>query len=54
MCIGVKVDDDDLVLTTVDGFPLYWETFMAAVNGREIQPRFDNLGHDCLEEEGRI
>ena len=27
---------------------------MAAVNGREVQPSFDRLWHDCLEEEGRI
>ena len=54
MSIGVKVDDHDLVLTAVDDFPSYWETFMAAVNGREIQPSFDRSWHDCLEEEGRI
>ena len=27
---------------------------MAAVGGRESQPNFDRLWHDCLEEEGRI
>ena len=27
---------------------------MAAVSGRENQPNFDRLWHDCLEEEGRV
>ena len=27
---------------------------MASVNGREVQPNFERLWHDCLEEEGRI
>ena len=36
MAIGVEVDDNDLVQTTVDGLPVSWETFLAAVNGGEI------------------
>ena len=51
MAIGVKVDDDDLVQALVDGLPTTWETFLATINGREIQPSFDRLWHDCLEEE---
>ena len=27
---------------------------MAAISGREVQPNFERLCHDCLEEEGRI
>jgi hypothetical protein len=52
--IGVAVDDDDLVQTTVDGLPESWETFLSSVNGREVQPKFKRLWHDCLEEEGRL
>jgi len=48
------VDDDDLVRTVFDGLPNSWETFMALVSGRENQPNFDRLWHDCLEEEGRV
>ena len=54
MAIGDKVEDDDLVQTVFDGLPASWETFLEAVNGREVQPSFDRLLHDCLEEEGRI
>jgi hypothetical protein len=52
--IGVAVDDDDLVQTTVDGLPKSWETFLSSINGREVQPNFERLWHDCLEEEGII
>ena len=52
--IGITVDDDDLVQTVVDGLPNSWETFLASVSGRENQPNFDRIWHDCLEEEGRV
>jgi hypothetical protein len=52
--IGVAVDDDDLVQTTVDGLPESWETFLSSVNGREVQPNFERLQHDSLEEEGKL
>ena len=51
--IGITVNDDDLVQTVVDGLPSSWETFMASVSGRENQPTFERLWHDCIEEEGR-
>ena len=34
--IGVAVDDDELVQTTVDGLTESWETFLLSVNGREV------------------
>jgi hypothetical protein len=52
--IGVAVDDDDHVQTTVDGLLDSWETFLSPVNVREVQPNFEILWHDCLEEEGRL
>jgi hypothetical protein len=54
IAIGVPVDDDDLVQTTFDGLPDSWGVFLASVNGRESQPNFERLWHDCLEEEGRL
>ena len=53
LVIGVTVDDDDLVQTVVDGLPSSWETFMASVCGRENQPTFERLWHDCIQEEAR-
>jgi len=52
--IGVIVDYDDLVQTAIDGLPESWGIFLASVNGREAQPNFERLWHDCLEEEGRL
>jgi len=45
---GVTVDDDDLVQAIFDGLPSSWETFLSNVSGREIQPTFERLWHDCL------
>jgi hypothetical protein len=52
--IGVPVDDDDLVQTTVNGLPPSWEAFLSGINARETQPNFERMWHDCLQEEGRI
>ena len=30
------------------------ETFMASISGRENQPTFERLWHDCIEEEGPL
>jgi hypothetical protein len=54
IAIGVPVDDDDLVQTAFDGLPDAWGVFLASVNGRESQPNFERLWHDCLEGGGRL
>jgi hypothetical protein len=48
---GVTLDDDDLVHAIFYGLPSSWETFLSSVIGREIQPTFERLWHDCLQEE---
>jgi hypothetical protein len=50
---GVTVDDDDLVQAIFYGLPSSWETFLSSVSGREIQPTFERLWHDCLQEKSR-
>jgi hypothetical protein len=47
---GVIVDDYDLVKAIFYSLPSSWETFLSSVSGREIQPTFERLWHDCLEE----
>ena len=46
--IVVVVDEDGLIQITIDGLPSSRETFLAVVNGREVQPNFERLWHDCL------
>jgi hypothetical protein len=48
LVIGVTVDDDDLLWAIFYGLPSSWETFLSSVSGREIQPMFERLWHDCL------
>jgi hypothetical protein len=48
------VDDDDLVQAIFDGLPPSWETFLSSVSDREIQPTFERLWHDCLQEESSM
>ena len=52
--IGVEIDEDDLLQTAMYRIPSSWETFLVVVNGREEQPNFEILWHDCIQEEGRI
>ena len=54
MAIEDKVEDDDLVQTMFNGLPTTWETFLASLYGRGIQPNFERMRHDCLDEESRI
>jgi hypothetical protein len=48
---GVTMDYDDLVESIFNDLPYSWETFLSSVSGREIQPMFERLWHDCLQEE---
>ena len=47
------MDDDDLVQTIFYGIPSSRETFLSRVSGRQIQPMFERLCHDFLQEESR-
>jgi hypothetical protein len=47
----VIVDDDDLEQEIFHGLPSSWETFLSNVSGRDIQPMFESLSHDFLQEE---
>jgi len=44
------VEDDDLVQAIFNGLSPSWDTYLASVNGKETQPKFECLWHDCLQE----
>ena len=48
--LSVEMDEDDLLQTAIDRLPSSWDTFLATVNGREEQPNFEILWHDCIQE----
>ena len=54
LAIRVEVDDDDLVQIVIYNLPSSWETFLSIVNGREVQPSFERLWHDYIQEEIQI
>lgn len=54
VAIGESVDDEDLVSTTLDGFPPSWETFVSGVSACAHRSSFERLWTDCLQKEGRI
>ena len=54
MVTCVTIDDDVLVQAIFDGLPSSWETFLSSVSGSKIQPTFERLWHDCLQEERRM
>ena len=53
MSIGVVVDEDNLIQTTIDGIPPLRETFLDVVNSWYEQNNFKRLWHDFLQEEGK-
>ena len=50
----MDTNEDDLIQTSIDRFPTSWNTFLVVVNGREENPNFEIIWHDCIQEEGHI
>ena len=48
--IGVEIDEEYLLQTSIDGIPTSWERFLVAVNGREDNPKFKIIWYDFIQE----
>ena len=48
---GDDLEEKDLVMTTLNGLPLSWESFIQTISGRTKLPKFDKLWTDCTQEE---
>lgn len=48
--IGDTIDDIELVMVTINGFPISWETLIQGVCAHVELPSFDRLWIDCVQE----
>ena len=46
--------EKDLVMTTLNGLPPFWESYIQTISGRTKLPKFDKLWAECTQEETRI
>ncbi|XP_059078157.1 uncharacterized protein LOC131876712 [Cryptomeria japonica] len=52
--IGDSIEDKDLVMLAMNGFPHSWESFIQGISGRNELPKFDRLRVDCIQGECRL
>ena len=52
--IGDMVEEAEVVMTTLNGLPRSWESFIQGVCSRRKMPKFSKLWEDCIKEEARI
>ena len=51
---GDNLEEKDLVMTTLNGVPASWESFIQTISGRTKFPKFDKLWEECTQEKTRI
>ena len=51
---GDNLEEKDLAMTTLNGLPLSWESFIQTISGRTKFPKFDKLWAECTQENLRI
>ena len=44
---GEPIEDKELVVTTLNGLPPSWESFIQTISGRTKLPKFDRLWAYC-------
>ena len=48
------MEELEVVMTTLNGLPRSWESFIQGVCSRRKMPKFNKLWEDCIQEEARI
>ena len=48
------VEEKELVLTTLNGFPSSWDVFVQGICARKKLPKFDTLWTNCTQDEARL
>jgi hypothetical protein len=52
--IGDTIDEDELIMTTLNGLTRPWDAFIQTVCARKEKLQFDNLWEECIQEESRV
>ena len=52
--IGDMVEEDEFVMTTLNGLPIEWDSFIIRIRVRRKLTKFIKLWEECVQEEGRI
>ena len=52
--IGDMVEEVEFVMTTLNGLPRDWESFIRGICARRKLTKFSRLSEECMQEEGRI
>jgi hypothetical protein len=52
--IGDNLDEDELVMTTLNGLTRPWDAFLQTICARKEKLQFDSLWEECVQEEARV
>jgi hypothetical protein len=51
--IGDTIDEDELIMTTLNGLTRPWDAFIQTICARTEKLKFDSLWEECIQEESR-
>ena len=52
--IGDMVEEAEVVMTTLNGLPTEWDSFIRGICARRKLTKFSKLWEECVQEEGRL
>jgi hypothetical protein len=52
--IGDTIDEDELIMTALNGFTRPWDAFIQTICARTEKLKFDSLWEECIQEETRV
>ena len=52
--IGDNLDEDELIMTTLNGLTRPWDAFIQTICARKKKLQFDSLWEECVQEEARV
>jgi hypothetical protein len=52
--IGDTIDEEELIMMTLNGLTIPWDSFIQTICARKEKLKFDNLWEECIQEETRV